>query len=72
MAQRVWQVSKVHYCERVRHEVALETEVVYPPEHLPDQPPRVIAHRCSNALECNQEDRMSCAWCGTHPNYFPL
>ena len=72
MARKKWQVSKIRYCEHVGHEIALETEVVYPAEHLPDQPPRVIARRCSNAMECNKIDRMTCAWCGTNPDYKPV
>lgn len=71
MAQKKWQISKTSYCERVGHEITLETEVAYPAEHLPDQPPRVIAHRCSNALECNKIEKMTCAFCGTNPDYRP-
>jgi hypothetical protein len=71
MAERKWQVSKISYCEHVGHEIALETEVVYSPEFMPDQPPRVVARRCSNAIACNQVDRMTCAWCGTNPDYKP-
>ncbi|MBI5841470.1 MAG: hypothetical protein HZB19_15365 [Chloroflexi bacterium] len=68
MAERTWQVQQIKYCERVGHEIALENEVVYPAEHLPDQPPRIIAHRCSNAIECNMIDKASCAVCGTNPD----
>ena len=71
MAQKKWQVSKVRYCEHVGHEIALVTQVVYPPEYMPDQPPRVVARRCSNALECNKMDKVTCAWCGTNPDYRP-
>jgi hypothetical protein len=49
MAFRTWEISKIEYCEHVGHEIALESQVVYPAEHLPDQPPRVVARRCSNA-----------------------
>ena len=59
MAFRTWQVDKIKYCELVGQEVALEMEVIYPAEHLPDQPPRVNAHRCSNAMICNQIDKPS-------------
>ncbi len=72
MAFRTWQVSKIKYCEYVGHEVALEDEVVYPAEYLPDQPPRVLASRCSNATICNQLERPVCIWCGTNPNHQPL
>ena len=71
MAQKKWQVSKVRYCEHVGQEVALEVEVVYPAEHLPDQPPHVTAHRCSKALECNRLDMMICAYCFTNPSEKP-
>ena len=71
MAQKKWKVSKIRYCEHVGHEIKLESLVVYPAEHLPDQLPRVIANRCSNAVECNKIDKMVCAWCGTNPNVKP-
>ncbi len=38
MAEKIWQVEKIKYCEHVGHEVEIEDEVVYPAEHLPDQP----------------------------------
>ena len=50
MAQKKWQIEKFHYCEHVGQEVELEVQVVYPADQLPDQPPHVIAHRCSKAL----------------------
>jgi hypothetical protein len=71
MAFRTWQVSKIKYCEHIGHEIALESEVVYPAEQLPDQPPRLIARRCSNALVCNQIDKPVCVWCGTNPDHDP-
>jgi hypothetical protein len=71
MAQKKWKVSKILYCEHAGHEIKLETQVVYPAEHLPDQLPRVIANRCSNAIECNKIDKMVCAWCGTNPDVRP-
>lgn len=73
MAKRIWQVQAVKYCERVEREIMLENEVVYPAEHLPDQPPRILANRCSNALQCNTLlDKSTCAWCGTNPTYKPV
>ena len=38
MAFRAWEVRKIEYCDHVGHEIALEADVIYPPEHLPDQP----------------------------------
>ena len=72
MAQKKWNVSKVCYCEHVGHEIEIEDEVVYPAENLPDQPPRIIAHRCSNALECNMLEKTACALCGTNPDLDPV
>jgi hypothetical protein len=71
MAQKKWKISKIRYCEHVGHEITLEAQVVYPSDQLPDQPPRVIANRCSNAMECNTMDKMVCAWCGTNPDVKP-
>ena len=72
MAQKKWQVSKVRYCEHMAHDVSLEVQVIYPAEQLPDQPPQVVAHRCSKALECNQHNKMVCAYCFTNPDLKPV
>jgi hypothetical protein len=72
VAERTWQVQKIKYCAHVGHEIALETEVAYPAEQLPDQPPRIIAHRCSNAIECNMTEKAACALCGTNPDLDPV
>jgi hypothetical protein len=72
MTLRIWQVEKIKYCEHAGHDIALETEVVLPAEYLPEQAPRVLAHRCSNAPECNMLDKPACVWCGTNPNYEPV
>lgn len=72
MAYKTWQVAKVRFCDKVGKEVRLENEVVYPADHLPDQPPRVVARRCSDARYCNQFDRPTCLWCGTNPDHSPV
>ena len=72
MAQKKWQVSKVRYCEHVGQVVALEVQVVLPADQIPDQPPHVIAHRCSKAMECNKVDKIVCAYCFTNPNANPV
>ncbi|MBN1304894.1 MAG: hypothetical protein JXA13_10705 [Anaerolineales bacterium] len=72
MAHKTWEVTKTEYCDHVGHEIDIEAEVVYPAEHLPDQPPRIQAHRCSNALECNLIDKSACIYCGTNPNHNPM
>lgn len=72
MAFRTWEICKISYCEHVGHEIALETELVYPAEHLPDQPARVLARRCSNALACNGLEKPGCAWSCTNPEHHPI
>lgn len=72
MAHKVWQKIKVQYCEHAEGEVALEAEVLYPEEHLPDQGPRIVAHRCSRGLECGLLSQASCVWAGTNPTYDPF
>jgi len=72
MSIRQWQTIKVSYCQRAGKEVSFEAEVVYPTEHLPDQPPRIVAHRCSYGLQCNLNGTPSCVWSGTNPAYDPF
>jgi hypothetical protein len=72
MAKRIWQVQMMKYCEHAGREIAFEKEVAYPADHLPDQPPRILASRCSNAIECNTAyDNPVCSWCGTNPTHEP-
>lgn len=72
MSQKQWKVAKVHYCEHVGQDVQLDVQVVYPADHLPDQPPHITAHRCSKALECNQLNKMVCTYCFTNPDINPV
>jgi hypothetical protein len=72
MSVKTWQPIKIRYCHHVGQEVALEAELVYPPEWLPDQMPRVNGHRCSQALVCNLDRRPSCVWAGTNPAMDPF
>jgi hypothetical protein len=72
MSAKSWEVSKVQYCHHVNKEVGLETQVVHPAEWLPDQPPRIVGHRCSEAISCNLDGRASCVWAGTNPTYDPF
>jgi len=72
MAYQTWQIEKIKFCEHVGHEIALEARVVYPAEHLPEQPPRILARRCSNAVVCNQLNQAACKLCGTNPDYAPV
>jgi hypothetical protein len=72
MAVKTWQTIKIQYCHHVGEEVGLEAEVVYPPEWLPDQPPRVFAHRCSHGLACNLDGRASLHLGRHKPNLRPI
>jgi hypothetical protein len=72
MAVRTWQPLKTQYCGRADEEVSLEAEMVFPSETLPDQPARVLAHRCSQAMACNQFNQAACVWAGTNPTYDPF
>ena len=72
MALKTWQDVKVRYCDHAGCEVALEAEVVYPAEFLPDQPPRILAHRCSEAVRCMLFNKPSCVWAGSNPLYDPF
>jgi hypothetical protein len=72
MAEKIWHVEKIKFCEHVGQDVTIEDEVVYPAEYLPDQPARVLAHRCSHALECNLLEKPACNLCGTNPDLDPV
>jgi len=72
MSTKAWQAIKSYYCHHIGQEVALEAELVYPAEWLPDQAPRISAHRCSQGFECNLDGRPSCVWAGTNPLIDPF
>lgn len=72
MAETAWEKSKTIYCDHVDCQVALEVEVAYPSEHLPDQLPRILARRCSHGKECSLLEKAACVWAGTNPNYDPF
>jgi hypothetical protein len=71
MTSEAWQPIRVCYCHHVGQDVALEAEIVYPADMLPDGP-RVLAHRCSNGVDCNLDGRSSCLWAGTNPVIDPF
>ena len=72
MAVQLWQELRQQHCDRIGEVVALECRLVYPADVLPDQPPRVLAHRCSKGMECNADDRPTCMWAGTLPGFDPF
>jgi len=71
MVERNWEISKVCYCDHVKTEVALEAEVLYPIDILPDSP-RVLAHRCSHGVQCNRYATAACIWAATNPDHDPF
>ena len=71
MAERIWVVSKISYCEHVNDDAALEAEMLFPADNLPD-PPRVLSHRCSLGMQCNQFAQPACIWAGTNPDHDPF
>ena len=72
MAEKICRPLKKRYCEHAKAVVTLDAELIYPAEHLPDQPPRVEAHRCSGAVDCRLFNRGTCVWASTNPNYDPF
>lgn len=72
MVTRVWQPIKVLHCKNFGGEISLEAEVLYADERLPDQAPRIVAHRCSKGAECGLMSEVSCVWAGTNPSYDPF
>jgi len=61
MTTKLWKITKIQICEYIGNEVAFETELVYPEDLLPD-PPRVVAHCCSNVRDFNMFDTLNCAY----------
>ncbi len=72
MAWVTWEPIRRQLCDRVGEEVALEAKLVYPAAHLPESPPRVLAHRCSHWADCNSMEGQACIWAGTHAEYDPF
>jgi len=60
VAGKTWEAVKIRHCDHAGGEIALEAEKVYPVDVLSDQPPRLLAHRCSRGLECSQNSQSSC------------
>ncbi|HET7011131.1 MAG TPA: hypothetical protein VFI11_10180 [Anaerolineales bacterium] len=72
MAVRAWVQQETAVCGHVGQDVTLEVQLVWPADLLPDQAPRVLAHRCSNGVSCNALDRPACQWAGTLPGFDPF
>jgi hypothetical protein len=72
MTVRKWQMVKTRYCNTAESNVALEAEVAYPPDFMPDGPARVFSHRCSHGAQCMVFQRGVCKWSGGNPSYDPF
>jgi hypothetical protein len=72
MAKTEWENLKRLRCDRVEEYVTFDVQVIYPSGLLSSQPPRVIGHRCSHGLMCNQFNKPACRWAGTLPGYDPF
>lgn len=72
MAEKQWKTIKIRFCDHAECEVELEVEEILPAEFLPDQPPRLRAHRCSHGLDCNQFEKVACRWSGNNPSFDPF
>ena len=72
MSKKVWKVQQICFCQRIGQEVALEVQVVYPADLIPESNPRVLAHRCSQGVSCNLDERSCCVWAGTNPLIDPF
>lgn len=71
MANKEWEAVQFCFCEHVNQQVALEAEILYPIDFLPDSP-RILAHRCSLGTQCNQMEQAACKWAGTNPDFDPF
>jgi len=71
MTERLWEIIKTMYCDHAGCQVSLEAEVVYPVEWMPEQPARVLSHRCSHGYECSLYNQPTCIWAGTNPSHDP-
>ncbi len=72
MSYKTWKPLKTRYCSHAGRIVTLEAEVVYPAEIFPNSQPKVLAHRCSQSLICNQSEKANCVWSGTNPVFDPF
>lgn len=72
MAEINWETLKVRHCKHAGGKVRLEVQKVYPAEFMPDQPARIVAHRCSHGMRCLITSKGACVWSGGNPGYDPF
>lgn len=67
MAWESWRTVKRGRCDFIDEEVAFEWRLVFAAAMLPDQPPRVLAYRCTGAESCERFDQPACPWVSLSP-----
>jgi hypothetical protein len=62
MAWETWRTVKETRCKFLQDQVRLEARLLYAADILPDQPPRVLAYRCSDGQDCDRFNQADCPW----------
>lgn len=62
MAWETWRTIQQTRCIFLQGKVCLEARVLYPADIMPDQPPRVLAFRCSSVQDCDRFNQADCPW----------
>jgi hypothetical protein len=74
MATIMWQTLKDMHCDRVKQDVALVEERIYPADFIPyhgDPDYQVRSRRCTYGTDCNLAG-YACRWSGLNPDYDPF
>jgi hypothetical protein len=72
MAVCTWEMSETRFCDHIHQDVALETQLVFPADFLPDQNPRILSHRCSQGGHCTLFSQPTCVWVDILPALKPI
>ena len=72
MAERMSILVNRAWCSRANQTTELREDRLAPADLLPDlSPPRVVARRCSLAIDCNMAG-IPCSWAFTNPGFDPF
>lgn len=71
MAIRNWVTINKRFCDKVGCQVALQAQVIYPIDYLPDNL-RILSERCSHGDLCLKERFGSCGFSGGDPGIDPF
>jgi hypothetical protein len=71
LATKQWESIKRQYCDKAGCQVALQAQIIYPIDYLPDNP-RILGERCSHGDLCLKERLGSCAYSGGDPDFDPF